>query len=89
MLDLIRLPARPDAAGWRQIAVKLVHEQGFGVSDWFAGERPLALWLGQELNVHGQARVILRRRPMENLLLVGDNQPAVHGPLSPVAVELE
>lgn len=82
MVDLIRLPQRPSAAAWRKIATAPVHEQGFGVPDWYAGERPLALWLGQELNVHGQARIILRRRGMENVLLVGENLGAAYGMLA-------
>ena len=51
------------------------------MTDWFAGERPLTLWTGQQLNVHGQAQVVLRRRAMENLLIVGENQPAAFGML--------
>ncbi|WP_170157070.1 FtsK/SpoIIIE domain-containing protein [Roseimicrobium gellanilyticum] len=82
MVDLIRLPHRPDETAWRKIAVAPVHEQGFGVPDWYAGERPMALWVGQELNVHGQARVILRRRAMENVLLVGENLNATYGILA-------
>ena len=39
----------------------------------------MAMWLGQELNVHGQARIVLRRRAMENVLLVGENQAVLYG----------
>jgi len=79
VLDLIRLHQRPSVDTWRKIATAPANEQGFGVPDWFAGERPMALWLGQELNVHGQARIVLRRRAMENVLLVGENQAALYG----------
>jgi S-DNA-T family DNA segregation ATPase FtsK/SpoIIIE len=84
VLDLIRMPQRPTAAAWRKIATAPVHEQGFGVQDWYAGERPLALWLGQELNVHGQARIILRRRGMENVLFVGENLGSAYGMLAAI-----
>jgi DNA segregation ATPase FtsK/SpoIIIE, S-DNA-T family len=82
MVDLIRLSTRPAAAEWKRIATAPIHEQGFGVPDWYEGERPMAFWLGQELNVHGQARVILRRRAMENVLLVGENSNAIYGMLA-------
>lgn len=82
VLDLLSLPARPGGEERRRIATAPVHERGFAVADWFEGEFPLALWAGQELNVHGQACVILRRRPAENLLLVGDNQAAIYGILA-------
>ena len=84
VVDLIRQPQRPVASEWQKIATASVHEQGFGVLDWYGGERPLAVWIGQELNVHGQALVILRRRGMENLLFVGDNQSAIYGMLAAI-----
>lgn len=37
-----------------------------------------------ELSVYGQAIVVLRRKPSENLLLVGDNQPAAVGMLAAI-----
>lgn len=45
---------------------------GLGVSDWLAPERPLALFLGQEFNVRGHATAVLRRRPNENVMIVGE-----------------
>ena len=80
--DVLHIPHRPNRVEWRRRAMAPVHEQGFGVDDWFDGERPLALWLGQELNVHGQTHVVLRRRAMENVLFVGDNQAAIYGMLA-------
>ncbi len=80
--DTMHMPRRPTIEEWRKRAKAPIHEQGFGVDDWFDGERPLSLWLGQELNMHGQTHVILRRRAMENILLVGDNQAAVYGMLA-------
>ena len=88
MMDIIRLPHRPDEEGWRKIAAAPAHRQGLGIMDWFRGERPLCLWLGQELNVHGQAKVILRRRQSENVLLVGDNQMAICGVMTSILVSV-
>ena len=82
VVDLIRLPKRPTGERWREIAVASVHQQGFGVTDWYEGEYPMALWVGQELNVHGQARVILRRRAMENVIFVGESLNAMYGMLA-------
>ncbi len=82
VLDVLARSARPGGEERRRIATAPVHERGFAVADWFEGEFPLALWAGQELNVHGQACVILRRRPAENILLVGDNQAAIYGVLA-------
>ena len=47
---------------------------GLGVSDWLSAERPLALFFGQEFNVRGHASSVLRRRPNENVLIVGESQ---------------
>lgn len=46
---------------------------GFGVRDWLAAERPIALFLGQEFNVRGHANVVLRRRRTEHLAVVGEH----------------
>ncbi len=82
VVKLVRLPKRPTAEAWRLIAIAAANDQGFSVPDWYQGERPVALWLGQELNVHGQARIVLRRRAMENLLLVGENLGVTYGILA-------
>jgi DNA segregation ATPase FtsK/SpoIIIE, S-DNA-T family len=46
---------------------------GFGVRDWLAAERPVALFIGQEFNVRGHANVVLRRRRTEHLVVVGEH----------------
>jgi DNA segregation ATPase FtsK/SpoIIIE, S-DNA-T family len=46
---------------------------GFGVRDWLAAERPVALFVGQEFNVRGHANVVLRRRRTEHLAVVGEH----------------
>lgn len=68
-LDLEEWPTSDSMESMARTPVK---SAGLGVSDWLAGERPIALFLGQEFNVRGHARAILRRRPGNNLMLVGD-----------------
>jgi S-DNA-T family DNA segregation ATPase FtsK/SpoIIIE len=55
------------------------HEGGLDVDDWFTGERPFALWLGQEFNVGGHARLVLRRRQSEAAVVVGGAHSARYG----------
>ncbi|GGR76247.1 hypothetical protein GCM10008959_41340 [Deinococcus seoulensis] len=55
---------------------------GLGVDDWFEAEQPMVTWAGQEFNVGGHARVVLRRRAHEHVLVVGRNAPARYGMLS-------
>ena len=53
-------------------ANKPEREGGFGKKDWNVIERPMICWLGQELNVYGQCSAVIRRRKMENILIIGD-----------------
>ncbi|AWT37396.1 DNA translocase FtsK (plasmid) [Deinococcus actinosclerus] len=55
---------------------------GLGLDDWFEAEQPMVTWAGQEFNVGGHARVVLRRRAHEHVLVVGRNAPARYGMLS-------
>ncbi|HEY1015525.1 MAG TPA: FtsK/SpoIIIE domain-containing protein, partial [Herpetosiphonaceae bacterium] len=55
---------------------------GWGVADWYAAEHPSVMWLGQEFNVRGQARLVLRRRVGEHVALVGANAAARYGMLA-------
>ena len=59
-------------------------EGGLAVADWSAAERPLIGWVGQELTLRGQASMVLRRRAMENAVMVG----AEAGIVVPMAVSL-
>jgi DNA segregation ATPase FtsK/SpoIIIE, S-DNA-T family len=56
------------------LARKAVDNGGLGVSDWLSAERPIPLFFGQEFNVRGHAMSVLRRRPNENVILVGEAQ---------------
>ena len=82
---LVRLLAKPRPqtdVEWAEHARKTVAEGGLETPDWFAAERPLIFWLGQEFNVRGQAAVILRRRPSENVIILGAAQTASFGMLT-------
>jgi S-DNA-T family DNA segregation ATPase FtsK/SpoIIIE len=83
---ILRQEKRPTASEWKNLVAVPIHEKGLGVLDWYAGERPLALWLGQKQDMHGQAAVILRRRLGEHILLMGDNQMAICGMMAAMLV---
>ena len=61
---------------------------GLADAEWLATECPRVAWLGQEFNVHGQAKIIFRRRSAQNALLLGEaNQPR-YGMLAAMLVGL-
>ena len=55
----------------QQIARREVIEGGFGLTDWFAAERPSIAWIGQQFNVRGQATIVLKRKMGSNVLVIG------------------
>lgn len=58
-----------------------VQQKGLGLADWHAAESPRLIWLGQEFTLRGQARMLLRRRPAENAVVVGSADTARYGML--------
>lgn len=54
---------------------------GFGKIDWNQNEKPMICWMGQEMNVYGQFSSVLRRRKMENMLIIGDKNAYRYGML--------
>ncbi|MGN1220949.1 MAG: FtsK/SpoIIIE domain-containing protein [Candidatus Cryptobacteroides sp.] len=54
---------------------------GFGKIDWNQSEKPMICWMGQEMNVYGQFSALIRRRKMENMLILGDRNPYRYGML--------
>ena len=54
---------------------------GFGKVDWNPSEKPMICWMGQEMNVYGQFSAVIRRRKMENMLILGDRNPYRYGML--------
>ncbi|SMB82002.1 FtsK/SpoIIIE domain-containing protein [Deinococcus hopiensis] len=68
--------------GLEALARRAEVEGGLGLESWFAAEQPLVTWLGQEFNVRGHARLVLRRRPHEHAMLLGRNNPARSGMLA-------
>jgi S-DNA-T family DNA segregation ATPase FtsK/SpoIIIE len=63
-------------------------EGGLGDSEWLATECPRVAWLGQEFNVHGQAKIIFRRRSAQNALLLGEANQLRYGMLAAMLVGL-
>ena len=68
---------------WENIARLPLHKGGLAIPDWFSAEHPTLMWLGQEFSVRQQARMVIRRRPSENALVMGgDNNTARYGILA-------
>lgn len=67
---------RPDNENWQKFANAQPHEGGLGEPEWYSVEHPTVIWLGQEMNIHGHARLIMRRRAHEHIILVGDGNEA-------------
>lgn len=63
--------AAPDAAALQGLARRPVRDGGFGLEGWSAADRPVGLWLGRRIAVHGHALCALRRAPAQNLLVLG------------------
>lgn len=69
-------------------AHKSERQGGLDDAEWLATECPRVAWLGQEFNVHGQAKIIFRRRAAQSALLLGEaNQPR-YGMLAAMLVGL-
>jgi S-DNA-T family DNA segregation ATPase FtsK/SpoIIIE len=74
LVRLLRSVPRPTAKELEGVARQEQGPRGgFGQPAWSAGDRPLGLWLGRELNVHGHAMAMLRRAIAQNLLIVGSH----------------
>ncbi|MCJ8273403.1 MAG: hypothetical protein MJK04_28880, partial [Psychrosphaera sp.] len=74
-----RYPCRPTDEQWQDFAHQAKHQAGLGETDWYIGEHPSVFWLGQEQNIHGQAKIVFRHRPQENALIVGESSAARYG----------
>src|SRR5262249_20771308 len=57
---------------------------GLGLPWWQAAERPIALWVGQRYSMHEQALVVLRRKPGQHLVIVGEEVRGRYGILAGV-----
>lgn len=68
---LVARDAWADPDEMEAIARAPISSGGFAIPDWLAAECPLILFTGQEFNVRGHARVVLKRSQGEHLLIVG------------------
>lgn len=73
---LQKFEMRPTAEQFQNFVTLPEVSGGPNQSEWYPIERPAILWLGKELNIHGQAHFVFRRRDHEHLLLVGDSNEA-------------
>ncbi|MEM1131833.1 MAG: FtsK/SpoIIIE domain-containing protein [Pseudomonadota bacterium] len=64
----------PDAL--QALARRPTRNGGFGVENWNASDRPVALWLGRKFDVRDHALCVLRRAPQQNLLVMGSQAEA-------------
>lgn len=59
---------------------------GLGTDDWMPEEHPMLLFVGQEETIHGQAHLIVRRRPTENLAVIMQDRDLRIGTLTGLMV---
>lgn len=74
-----------DASRLGQWAATAKSGGGLARGDWRMSDGPVPLLIGREYAVHGDAAVVLRRLPNQNLLLLGGSMPARLGMLGGVA----
>ena len=79
---VLRSSRRLEPDQWEELARQPLHLHGLADENWHAGECPFAMWFGQELNMSGYGRVILRRQPLENVLVAGGPAGPRYGMLS-------
>lgn len=74
-----------DAARLARWAASAKSGGGLARGDWRASDGPVPLLIGREYAVHGDAAVVLRRLPNQNLLVLGGSVPARLGMLGGIA----
>lgn len=85
---LVQQAQWPTAKQLEGYARKPEAEGGLGIIDWFEAEHPHLLWFGQEFNVRGYAKAIMRRRTSEHMLVVGGANAARYGMLASMLASL-
>lgn len=71
-----------------EFARRPVHENGLGISGWFAAEQPRVMWFGQDFTVLGQATTVVRRATGEHVLIIGGANAPRYGMLAASVVSL-
>jgi DNA segregation ATPase FtsK/SpoIIIE, S-DNA-T family len=72
----------------RWLPSKELNKQYLHERDWMETENPCATWLGESMQIGRQIRPIFRRRPRNNLLLIGTNQNEIFGVLGSMLIGL-
>jgi DNA segregation ATPase FtsK/SpoIIIE, S-DNA-T family len=72
----------------RWLPSKELNKQHLHEKDWMEIENPCVTWLGESMQIGRQIRPIFRRRPRNNLLLIGTNQNEVFGILGSMLIGL-
>ncbi len=85
---LAALPTAPTPADLERFAKRPVIEGGAGHAEWYAAEQPRIAWVGQEFNVRGHAALVVKRKPADNVVFVGNNPNARHGLLLSVLTSI-
>jgi len=85
---LAALPVAPTPEELERFVKRSVPEGGAGLSEWYAAEQPRIAWVGQEFNVRGYAALVLKRKPCDNIVIVGSNPNARHGLLLSVLTSI-
>lgn len=85
---LLERPHRLTSEEWEAFARRPIHEGGLDIVDWFGAEHPNVMWLGQEYTVRGQAKIMLRRRIGEHVLVIGNTNTARYGMLTSMICSL-
>jgi DNA segregation ATPase FtsK/SpoIIIE, S-DNA-T family len=67
---------------------KELNQQYFQEKDWISLENPCATWFGESMRIGRQVRAIFRRRPRNNLLLVGSAESEIFGILGGMLIGL-
>jgi S-DNA-T family DNA segregation ATPase FtsK/SpoIIIE len=85
---LAAFPTAPQPEDLERFVKRPVLEGGAGLAEWYAGEQSRIAWVGQEFNVRGYTTLVLKRKPGDNVVIVGSNPNARHGLLLSVLTSI-
>ena len=76
LASLLKEETRPSGERWARLARAPERDGGFGLGAWSSEAGSLIFWAGRQLNIHGQAQLVFSRGTGENLLIIGEQDPA-------------